>query len=306
MKKIIALAVAGAFVVPAVHAADVTIGGAMKYTYNSEDGSAGDSITSGDQTITVTATEELANGIGVTAKMNILHDTDGTTANVLTDEGSNLTLAFPGMGTLTIGDTASALDSTGDWTDTSPSGAGYGADGGNHALLYKLPTLVDGLTLAVSHSPDGTNNVSSEAGEVRNGGDSYAATYTFSGFSVYYGVEEYKNSSKTDELSSTGIKGTFGPMSFAIETGTLKSGTAATADINYDGVALGYAVNDVVSVGYDSRKDKADGANATTDEAAVFVNYKAGGGLGLFAVQVNDEKASSAADSTHIGVTYAF
>ena len=303
MKKIIALAVAGAFAAP-VYAADVTIGGAMKYTYNSEDGSAGDSITSGDQTITVTATEELANGIGVTAKMNILHDTDGT-ADVLSDEGSNLTLAIPGMGSLTIGDAASALDSTGDWTDTSPSGAGYGADGGAHAILYKLPTLVEGLTLAVSHSPDGSNDVSSSPSEVRNGGDSYAATYTMGAFSVYYGVEEFKNSSVTDELSSYGLKGSFGPVSFAIESGVLKSGTAATADINYDGAAVSYAVNDAVTVGYDSRKDEQSGT-ATTDEAAVFVNYSVGGGLGLFAVQVNDEKPSSAADSTHVGVTYAF
>ena len=164
----------------------------MEYTYNSEDGSAGDNINSGDQTITVTASEELANGIGVTAKLNILHDSDD--GEDLSDEGSSLTLAFPGMGTLAIGDVASALDSTGDYTDTSPAGAGYGADGGDHAILYKLPTLVEGLSLAVSHSPDGTNDVSSAATEVRNGGDSYAATYTFSGFSVYYGVEEYKNS----------------------------------------------------------------------------------------------------------------
>jgi len=304
MKKIIAAAVATAFVAPAF-AADVTLSGAMEYSYNSQDGSA-ENLTTGDQAITIKATEELDNGVSVTATMNIMHDTDNTDTTVLTDEGSSLAITIPSFGTITVGDTAGALDSTGDWTDTSPAGAGFGADGSDHGFRWDLPTFVDGLKLAVSHSPDGTNDVSSEASEISNGADGYAATYSFGNYSVYYGVEEYTNVAVTDELSAYGAKASIGPIYVAVETGVVKSGTAATADINYDGLAVEYKAMDALTIGYDSRKDKADGSAASVDEQAIYAKYSVGGGLGLYVVSVNDDKASSPADSTHVGVTYAF
>jgi len=102
MKKIIAFAIAGAFVAPA-YAADVTLSGDIEMQWIAEDGE-GLATANNDGDITVTATEELANGVSVSAKVAV---EDVQTAAGAGDVELHLTGAF---GKLSLGEVDAAAN----------------------------------------------------------------------------------------------------------------------------------------------------------------------------------------------------
>jgi len=127
MKKIIALAVAGAFVAP-VYAADVTVGGSMEFAFKTVDGSQ-DSITDAGNELIVGASEEV-NGLTVSTSMTLgldgIQADDDTNGNDVFASAMNITVAGA-FGTVAVGDVSGGLDSYGDYTDVSPAGAGFDA-----------------------------------------------------------------------------------------------------------------------------------------------------------------------------------
>ena len=139
MKKIIASAVAVAFAAP-VLAADITITGDQEFSLQESNGASTSAL---DGDFNIKASTETANGLAVSADIN--YDTDGDE-----DGGSSLTISGP-FGKIDAGDTSSALDAVDDITDW-----GYvltnGTPNNDAAVLYTLPSLVDGLTLAYSMS----------------------------------------------------------------------------------------------------------------------------------------------------------
>jgi hypothetical protein len=107
MKKIIAAAVAAAFVAPAF-AADITISGDQEFSYVDTNGTTSTAI---DGDFNIKASTETANGLAVSADINISDEGE--------DDGSNsLTVAGP-FGKLDMGDTSSAADNVDDRTDYS-------------------------------------------------------------------------------------------------------------------------------------------------------------------------------------------
>ena len=287
MKKIIAAAVAAAFVAPASYAADVTIGGELEYVYTSSD-STTDSVSDSDNLIRVQASEELGNGFSVVGTFQVINDTGATD---LENDGTNIALSGP-HGTLVVGDTSGAMDATGDYTDVSPSGGGFDGDGADHVFLWTLPTIVENLTLAVSHSPAGTNNVGADDSVV-NDADAYSATYAFPNGAVYYASEEAAGVEKT----ALGIKYSMAGFTVAYENQETES---TSQDIT--GVAVTYKYGNV-DLGVEKQETKTP-SSVSEDETLLFAQYNLGA-VDLYVVSIDDE-TSTDNDQTRVGIEYNF
>jgi len=310
MKKIIALAVAGAFVGPAM-ATDLSIGGHVEYLYRDNTGAEA-RFDTGETEINIRATDELSNGYTITAAINIIDDNgedEATTAGneeSLDLQGSNLNIAGP-IGSITIGDASGALDSTGDWTDVSPTAGGFNGDGDDHAVLYVLPTFVEGLTVAYSYSPSGTNDMGAGTG-VTDDATSYSFTYNAELGSVYAGKE---TDGVSDYVKSYGVRATISGVTLAAETGeSSESGTKY--DMN--GLAATYGFNDFVLSYEKQTTESQDQTDTDQEETVISVEYNWGSNVDIYvsAVDINEATVDttstrgSTADATVVGIEYTF
>jgi hypothetical protein len=285
MKKIIALAVAGAFVAP-VMAADVTLSGDFEYVMVFPE-TGGSSFRGGDQIVTFGASSETSNGLSVSAKANILVNNDQV---VGTDGGEHIKVAGP-FGTVSLGDVSGGLDNVGDYTDMAPQDGGFGADGSDANILYVLPALVDGLKVSISHAPkDTANNFGNSPA-----GDSYSVAYNFGAGEVYYGSESLTGS---DELGAYGIKYSVAGLTLAAELGN--KGTT-----DYTGIAASYKIGDTTLI-VESQEVEANGSTSV-DDTLIAVKHSLGGGLSVYAqLTTEDQDATTPNDKTYLGVNYAF
>jgi len=323
MKKIIALAVAGAFVAP-VYAADVTVSGSMTYNYIASDASAiGDRVESDDNQVAISASQELDNGMSISAKFAIVDDTSSGTEH----QGNNITVKGD-FGSLSIGDNSGALDATGDWTDKSPVFGGFDADGTDQAILLALPSF-QGFDIKASMSPSGDNYVNDEtAGDLAGDEEgleatSVSVTYSAGAFGLYYGTEEYdRANSQTVKGKAYGVKYSANGLYIAAEKGEAQnsagsdsySAWSATDDVDYTGLAATYKMSNITfGVEMQKTEDKAEttALKAIEDETIVFVEYDLGGGAKVYAANRSSDSDYSAtvsaqADQTAVGVSFAF
>jgi predicted porin len=299
MKKIIALAVAGAFVAP-VYAADVTISGDMEFQIKSADGSDTE-IRNDDNVITVSATSEGNNGLTFSADMNYkLGSANG-------DGGESISVAGP-FGKLSVGDNSGALDNTGDWTDVAPELGGFEADGNDHGVLFT--TDINGVAFAASYSPSSSN----VTGGVKDDARGVSVTYTMGNVSVYAGQDSYESSNVDVDTTAYGLKYTAGPLMVAVESGSIED--AAANQVDYTGVAVTYKMGDL-TVGYEGQTDDAKGgasvtitgnadATADSDLTIFFAKYSLGGGATVYVESGSDSKATNSGDTTTVGLAYSF
>ena len=306
MKKIIAVAVASAFALPAV-AAEISVGGSIEYVYISGD-SAEDRVTDNDNLISVSATEELPHGITITGTMNVYNDTPASGTSTLGTDGTNIALSGE-FGTFTVGDTTGAMDATGDYTDVAPSGGGYAGDGSDHALKYQLPTIVEGLQLIVSQHPEGTNTTgagSNAAVDADNEGSAFSATYSFGGADIYYASEEAGDETR----GGYGLRYSMAGLTLAYEVRDDEEvdGTAGD-EVEHSGMALTYKMGDIL-LGMENQETTETGGDPLTDAEEVdvqviFAEYNLGSNVDVFLATVDDKTATDA-DTTRVGVEYNF
>jgi hypothetical protein len=284
MKKIIAAAVASAFVAPAF-AADVTISGGADFYYkdaNSQTSTGWDS-----NAFSIKASSETANGIGVSMDINI-----GTQA---TDDGSgSITLTGP-FGKLDMGDTSSATDAFDDSTDTDVVVGGVGGGGSNDAaILWTLPVAVDGLTLVVSHAAN--DNADDNQVDSANG---YGFKYSVGGMSLAYAILDAETDAS--DQSYVGATASFGGLGVAIEQ--WQTG-ASGAETKVQGIGATYSMGDT-SLALANAKEKSAAGATTSDNTVVTVKHSLGGGLTVFAETRSNSK-SATNDANAVGVVYAF
>jgi len=284
MKKIIAAAVAAAFVAPA-YAADITIGGEVEFQYVTATG-AQDEANTADSVVSVTASDEV-DGVSISATVvmdqDVADNTDG--------DAASLSLGFNGA-TLRLGDTAGGMDSVGDYTDRAPAYGGFGLDGSDHSIALALPSMM-GLSITASMSPQGGATDGTAADETGVG-----VAYSFPNGQVYYGSEEQADGSTHDAV---GIRYSMNGIYVAYEKGNDNDG--ANDDIAVTGFALTYTMGDLV-VGMESQEVKTDGADASTDDTVVFAEYNMGP-VDLYVSQRTAD-GTAGADGTTVGVEYAF
>ena len=277
MKKIMAFAVASAFVVPVM--ADVNVSVNTEFFMSSVDGE--QTLSGGDQIVSFSGSSETSNGYTVSASMNVL--TNDSENAVDTDGGESITLAGP-FGSVSVGDVASGLDNVGDYSDMAPRDGGFGADGADHSVLYVLPTLAEGVTVSASFSPEGDNFGAS--GE----GDSYSVAYNFGNGEVYAGT---LSADGADDMSAYGIRAGMSGATFAYEMGS-------QGDDDFTGMAASYAIGETTVLMEVQERT----GGTTVDQSIVALTHNMGGGLSVYLQQTQDDDTDT--DTAYAGMIYAF
>jgi hypothetical protein len=285
MKKIIAAAVATAFVAPAF-AADVTVSGESEMQYVTTTGTT-DAATNADNIVEITASEEVD---GVSISTTIVLDQDAVYDASTSGDGSSVTLSANGV-SLAMGDVSGGMDSVGDYTDMAPAYGGFSADGSDHSFLLTLPS-VNGITVYASMSPttgfDGSTADST----------GFGAKFAFTGGEVYFGTQEDSDS----KWNSYGAKYSTQGFTVAYEKGSDDAGTSA--DIKYTGIAAKYAMGDIV-LGVEQQETKTDGSDASVDDTVTFIEYNLGSNVDIYVSQ-RASQVSGTADGTTVGIEYVF
>jgi len=297
MKKIIALAVATAFVAPAF-AADVTLTGDVEYTFTSQ--GATQSGATGDADFKITANEELPNGMSIMAYV----DFDDYDIGAQSTRASKMELSG-GFGKVEIGkDSGEAIGEYDEIADVAESGAGYTLNDGHstqNSIVFHPNTGVEGLNLAVSYGA-GASDVDTQAW-------SYAVQYTMSGVTLAYGVIDVKDASYNASVMS--LSGSFGPVYVGYEQITNPAmafdGTTALAEDDSStaiGVTYNYGPGKLF---YESNTIKDDSATTLDTEASAFgVSYGIGPLNTYIAFKSEKTDGTEADDATTVGVEYAF
>ena len=304
MKKIIAAAVATAFVAPAM-AADVSVtGNVNNYLVNDEVvGSSSDALKT-ESDMKITATSEGNNGLSFKAVFNL--DQEGTA-----DGGEGVTVSSAAFGSVTIGNPSSAIDAVDDKTEIlelmDPT-----SGNADSTVLWKLPTLVDGLSVNVSYAPtDGDNSGSNETnsllaidgnesdGDTANDESGVSFAYQMGPVRLAYG----QNDEATEENTFVGLQYKANGIMVAYETNENKvTSTSVTTD--HTSVAAMYTMGDA-SFRYLATGSKVAGAD-TVDRSAYGIHYNLGGGATLVVETGSEDAASSLGEFTGVGIKYSF
>ena len=206
MKKIIAVAVAGAFAAP-VMAADVTVSGNLEYVFVSDDQANTSDFVAEDAVVSIGASSELANGMTISSSINI-ENTDESASATTPDGGNNVTIGGD-FGTLAIGDVSGGMDAVGDYTDVAAYFGGFDADGDDAAFALTPNLGIAGLKAVISATPEGA------VGNAE--GTSYGIEYKVGSFAAYYGKDE--TAAAASQQSSAGVKYSADGIMVAYETG---------------------------------------------------------------------------------------
>jgi len=289
MKKIIALAVASAFVAPAF-AADVTISGASEAIFID---TAGATSTQVDQAFTVGASTELANGMTLSTDINMGADDDGETG--LFNEGGNSVTISGAFGKIDIGDTSGAVDAIDDVTESAKE-LGQGTDGNDAAVLWTLPTLAEGLTVNLSMNTD-SSTVDSDV-DTAGKANGVSVKYSNSGLTIGYGVNEYDSNVEeavyNASYSMSGVK-------VALES--LKDTTAAGVETKQNAYGLTYTTGDLL-IGVETQETSSAGS-VSTDYTIYTVQYSLGGGVTAY-IETSDDAKTTDSDTTAAGLEFKF
>jgi len=285
MKKIIALAVASAFVAPAF-AAEVNLGGSVEASYNDANGTA---TTATDTIFTISASTETATGISVSGDINIKSDNDGAAG----DGSNSLTLAGP-FGSIDAGDTSSAADKFDDRNDYGKLN-GVATSAGDAAIGWTLPTMVEGLSVYVSHATD-TNADSAES--MKHTG--VVVQYSAGPVSVAYAQND-EEAEKSD-VTYAGATVTFQGLALSVESLEDGAGSAA-AKIDEDVIGAKYSMGDITV--FAANYEKKVGGSKSSEVSSYGLHYSLGGGVTFF-VEASQDDLNDAADKTGAGIVMAF
>lgn len=235
-----------------------------------------------DAEINFVASQELANGMTISADFNFNQDGE--------DDGDNSLTVSGAFGSLDVGDTSSAVDAIDDVTDW-----GYfrtaGSDSVNHSARYTLPTLVEGLTVQASYAPD-TNDNNNPAGT------GYSIAYDAGIATVGYGMLD--NDDNT-EVTLYNVSASVAGVGVGYEVHTTTD--ASNVDTDDTAMSLSYTIGDV-TVAYENTTVESAGVTSA-DVNAFGVHYAVGGGLVAFAETSKDDKTADSTATT-VGLAYGF
>ena len=331
IKKIGLTALAASLVsVSSATAGEMSVSGAASITVENYSGvlrDAGVAYSMADSA-TLSGSGELDNGLTVSLSFELEGGSDAQ--NSFDDQ--SISISSEDLGTLVFakngGSSAvSAIDATaaGDVFDTFDTKVGVGAGGtassaetatstgdaamlttaaGNNSFMYTLPSLVDGLSVSASYSPQGSNDESSSA---------FAGTYTgVEGLSISYGIGTNDSAAGTGnnaDVTSMKASYAFGPVTVAYSDHEYDSNTN-TRDQDVSSISIAYTVSDEISITYGT-EDFSTGEASTVDAeySKISVAYTSGG-MTITAVASEGENISystaAAEDVDYWGLTAAF
>jgi outer membrane protein OmpU len=321
-KKIGMTALAASLVSTSVFAGEVTVaGGASMAVENySSAGSiqAGKGFSMGNQ-LTFTGGGELDNGmtVGISFVLDQGDNETDTTAGAGTApfDSHSVSISSDALGTLVLhgegGSSAqAALDTTaagdiwdtfdGATTGTTVSSSTSGAD----ILVYTLPSIVDGVSVSASYSPQEGAVSSSTA---------YGLTYTgVEGLSVSYGKGEVTTTAAGLSADATTMKASYAVGSFTLAySNNDYSSDTTNADQETTSYKLSYTVSDAISVSYGTEEIKLENDAEEADYEKLSVAYTSGG-MTVTATQASSTDALHGTtdledrDYWSLGLSFAF
>ena len=324
-KKIGMTALAASLVSTSVFAGEMTVAGSAKMNYESY--SAADSNTTasdgtkafsmGNQ-ITFSGSGEMDNGMTVNLSFTLDQGDDETDVSGATSpfDGHSVSISSDAMGTLKYygegGD--SAQNAVGDtaagniwdlWDKRNGKSSKLKESNGGTNFHYTLPTMVDGLAVAASYQPAGTNDESDTA---------YSLVYTgVEGLSVSYGHGSNDSAAGGDANSDTTsikLSYVYGSVTLAYSDHEHDSATNAS-DQDTEAWKLSYAVSDDISVTYAQEEIKsADTSLAETAEySRLSASYTSGGMTvsGNMSTMDNGTQTTAVAgDEEYVGLSLGF
>jgi len=288
-KKIGMTALAASLVSTSVFAGEVTVSGGASITvegYSTTGGlNAGKGFSMGNQ-LTFTGGGELDNGMTVGISFVLDQGDDGTTTGTAHNgtspfDGHSVSISSDAMGKLVMhgegGSSAqAALDTTaaGDIWDTfdgtTTGVAVKSSTSGADILVYTLPSMVDGLSVSASYSPQQATATSQTA---------YGLTYTgVEGLSASYGQGDASTGSSATDADSTTMKVSYAYGSFtaAYSENDFQS-NEANKDQETTSYKLSYTVSDALSVSYGTEEIKLEGDAEEAEFEKFSASYTSGG-----------------------------
>jgi outer membrane protein OmpU len=293
-KKIGMTALAASLVSTSVFAGELAVSGSASMAwenYSYDQGSSTKSFTMGNQ-ITFSGSGELDNGMTVALSFTLDEGdnvaADGTTVTSSLFDGHSVTISSDALGSLkfsgegadsaqnAVGDTAAGniwdtFDAASTTTQLSESGMG------GNSFNYTLPSIVDGVAVAASYSPNVGQDESDTA---------ISLVYTgVEGLTVSYG----KGSSDGDAAGTVGqaanadttsVKASYayGPVTIAYSDHDHDSNTD-TSDQEAKSMKISYTVSDAISVSYGTEEidSKASTTNVDAEYTHIGASYTSGG-----------------------------
>jgi outer membrane protein OmpU len=288
IKKIGLTALAGSLVATSAYAADMSVTGGASFEVQHVNGGAANSgkAWSMGNSVTFTGSGELDNGLNITASFE-LDQGAGAGVTSTTDTGKpfdshGLTVGNDAFGTLTFqghGGAAaqSAVDdmASGDIWDNGMGHAGAPTSSSTDNMLgYKLPTLVDGLSINVSYVPH-TSTQYEDTMDI-------AVAYTgYEGLTIGYASGENKTTKGSEaDVSTYYISYAYGPITVAYANSEYDSeATTSTADVDFTAYSVAYTVTDEISVAYKVSDTSTPNSSTDADQEVngVTASYTAGG-----------------------------
>ena len=317
-KKIGMTALAASLVSTSVFAGELAVSGSASIAYENYSGVAKDSTKSfsmGNQ-ITFSGSGELDNGLTVGVSFTI-DEFDNANASSVANSGSifdahSVTISSDALGTFKFhgegGD--SAQNAVGDtaagniWDNFDGNGGTTLRESraGDNMMHYTLPSMVDGVTVAVSYTPATGEDEADSA---------YALTYTgIEGLSVSYGAGSNDGqavgsggSTANTDVTSMKVSYAYGPVTIAYSDHESDSNTA-TSDQDATSFKLSYTVSDAISISYAEEEIDSNGAAELQDAeySKVVASYTSGG----MTISANYQEADNTNYTTAVGEDYEY
>jgi len=294
-KKIGLTALAASLVSTSAFAGEISVSGGAAINYENYSGkmmNSSKAFSMGNQ-LTFSGSGELDNGMTVSVSFILDQNDDSTTAAAAHSgapfDSHSVSVSSDSFGTLTfhgeggdsaqnaVGDTAAGnIWDNFDGKHSAPAKLSESRAGDN-MMHYTLPSMVDGLTAAVSYSPATGEDESDTA---------FALTYTgVEGLSVSYGQgsndgQGAGSGGTTANADTTSIKASYAMGSFTVAYSdhSFDSNTA-TSDQDATAWKVSYTVSDAISVTYAQETLDSAGTADTSDAeyTKLTASYTAGG-----------------------------
>ena len=174
----------------------------------------------------------------------------------------------------------------------------------NNMMTYTLPSIVDGLTVVTSYTP----NIGDDESDT-----SYALTYTgVEGLTASYGVgsnDDAAGSTSNADATTMSLAYAYGPVTVAYSDHEYDSNTA-TQDLDVQSFKVSYTVSDAISISYG--EEEVDSGTANDQDAKysrISASYTAGGMTvsgNMSEMENGDYLTTAAADEEYVGLSVSF
>jgi outer membrane protein OmpU len=288
-KKIGLTALAGSLVATSVaFAGEMSATGSAEMKMSNLSSSAAGKTISMGNSVTFAGSGETDGGFNVSMSFEL---DQGAADGTGPFDSHSVSVGNDSFGTLTVHghggtNSASALDGTaaGDlWDNTLIAKANkpQAAASGNGLVVYKLPTIMDDLSAAVSYASDGEN---------ADGSSAYGVTYTgVEGLTVSFGQGNDQQSSTLD-ADQTIMKAAYayGSFTFTMADNDYDH-TTGSKDQGVRSYALGYTLSDSISLTYGDTTIEKAGTSSDIEVEGMTASYTSGGmTLGLTSVEAKN------------------